>query len=406
MYARAMRAVIALGGAVLVCLAVPVQTGAQDEPGTLTVYSSLPLSGPAKPQTQAIVRGARLALEEAGGTAGGRPVRYVSLNDATRGAGSWVPRRTARNAIRAAQDDSAIAYIGEFNSGASAVSMPILNEAGVPQISPSNTAIGLTRGGLGAERGEPAKYNPTGLRHYFRLAPNDRVQAAALAAAMRNRGCRRVSLIDDGEIYGRAITGWARRAARRLGLRVVARATIDRRARSYRGLARRLRGRRTHCAAYGGITASGAVRLFRALAGTMPKAQLFGSDGIAESGFTGRLPRRVARRVLVIVSTLAPSAYPAQGQDFLRRYSARYGDPNPDPYAIYGYEAMRLVLDAVSAAGPRRRAVVEALRAMPQRAGAIGSYRFDRFGDTTLRTFGLYRVRGGALEWAGTVDAP
>ncbi len=35
-------------------------------------------------------------------------------------------------------------YIGEFNSGGSAVSIPILNEAGVPQISPANTYVGLT----------------------------------------------------------------------------------------------------------------------------------------------------------------------------------------------------------------------------------------------------------------------
>jgi branched-chain amino acid transport system substrate-binding protein len=401
-----MRLFLALCGTVLACVDAPHAAGAQSGSGTLTVYSSLPLSGASRPQAQAIVRGARLAHEEAGGLAGGRPIRYVSLDDATRRAGSWVPERAAGNARRAARDRSAIAYIGEFNSGASAVSMPILNETGIAQISPSNTAIGLTRSGLGAIPGEPDKYNPTGLRHYFRLAPNDRVQAGALAAAMRDRGCRRVALIDDAEIYGRAITGWARRAARRIGLRVVARATIARRARSYRGLARRLRGRRTHCVAYGGITANGAVRLFRALGRAMPRAKLFGSDGIAESGFTGRIPAKVGRRLLIIVSTLAPSAYPQQGQDVLARYAQRYGDTRPDPYAVHGYEAMRLVLDAVAAAGADRRAVVGALRSMPDRAGAIGTYRFDRFGDPTLRTFGLYRVRRGALEWEGTAQAP
>ena len=44
--------------------------------------------------------------------------------------------QTAQNARKAAQDDKAVAYIGEFNSGASAISIPILNEAGIPQISP------------------------------------------------------------------------------------------------------------------------------------------------------------------------------------------------------------------------------------------------------------------------------
>jgi branched-chain amino acid transport system substrate-binding protein len=118
------------------------------------------------------------------------------------------------------------------------------------------------------------------------------------------------------------------------------------------------------------------------------------------------VPRRVGRRMLLTVSTIAPSGYPPAGQDFIRRYRARYGDPTPDPYAIYGYEAMRVILDAVAAAGPQRRAVIRALHRMPDRAGALGTYRFDRFGDTTLRTYGIYRVREDELVYAGAVQAP
>jgi branched-chain amino acid transport system substrate-binding protein len=405
-----MRAAAALGGVILLTLSMATAADAQSTQGALTIYSSLPLSGASRPQAQAIVRGARLALEEAGGSVGGRQIRYVSLNDATSVAGYWTPEKTASNARRAGSDASTIAYIGEFNSGASAISMPILNEVGVAQISPSNTAIGLTRSGPGAEAGEPHKYLPAGYRHYFRLSPNDRVQAGALAAAMRDRRCRRVALVDDGEIYGRGITTWTRRHALRIGLKVVARRTIDRNAASYRKLARRLRARRANCVAYGGITVNNAVRLFRDLARGLPRARLFGSDGIAESGFAdpreGGVPARVGRRVLVTVGTLAPFAYPAQGQDFFRRYSERYRDPNPDPYAIYGYEAMRLVLEAVAAVGPSRQAVIEWLRDMPTRTGALGTYRFDRYGDTTLRSYGVYRVRHGALWWSGAVEAP
>ena len=404
-----MRIGAAVAAVLLLAMSLVAGTDAQGRQGPLTVYSSLPLSGAARSQALAIARGARLALEEAGGSAGGRPIRYVSLDDATSAAGYWTPEKTARNARRAGSDASAIAYIGEFSSGASAISMPILNEVGLAQISPSNTAIGLTRSGPGADVGEPDKYLPAGSRHYFRLAPNDRVQAGALAVAMRDRRCRRVALLDDGELYGRGITAWARRHSRRLGLRVVARLMVDRRAPGYRALARELRARRANCVAYGGITANNAVRLFRDLARGLPRARLFGADGIAESGFAdpheGGVPAKVGRRVLITVGTLAPFAYPAQGQDFFRRYSERYGEPNPDPYAIYGYEAMRLTLDAAAAAGPSRQGVIRWLRDMPTRSGAVGTYRFDRYGDTTLRSYGLYRIRRGALSWAGAVDA-
>jgi branched-chain amino acid transport system substrate-binding protein len=114
----------------------------------------------------------------------------------------------------------------------------------------------------------------------------------------------------------------------------------------------------------------------------------------------------VARRVVVTVATLAPEALPAAGQAMLQRYSARYGEPFPDPYAVQGYEAMRLVLDAVAAVGPRRPAVIRWLNDVRGRQSVLGTYAFDRFGDTTLRDFGLYRIRDGALQWAGAVRAP
>jgi branched-chain amino acid transport system substrate-binding protein len=388
--------------------AAPAQTGQQ----RWTVYSSMPLQGAGRPQALAVVRGARLALEEAGGRAGIHSIRYISLDNSTRLAGTWTPEATSRNARRAAQDESTVAYIGEFNSGASAISIPLLNEVPLAQISPANTAVGLTRSGPGADLGEPEKYYPTGRRHYFRIAPNDRVQGAALAAAMRDRACRRVAILNDGEVYGAGVGQLVRRASRRLGLRVVhaSRTTRGRGGRLRAGIAQRVRRSRARCVAYTGITATGAVPLFRRIARALPRAQLFGNAGIAESGFTdpreGGVPARVGRRVVVTVATLAPDALPQAGREMLQRYSARYGEQFPDPYAVHGYEAMRLVLDAVAAVGPRRRAMIRWLRGVENRVSVLGTYEFDRFGDTTLRDYGLYRIRGGELEWAGAVRAP
>jgi branched-chain amino acid transport system substrate-binding protein len=111
---------------------------------TVNVYSSLPLQGASRPQTTAMVEGIRLALQQNNGKAGDLTVKYTSLDDSTAQAGTWTPEATAANARRVAQDDAAIAYIGEFNSGASAISIPLLNEVPIAQISPANTAVGLT----------------------------------------------------------------------------------------------------------------------------------------------------------------------------------------------------------------------------------------------------------------------
>ena len=84
---------------------------------TLTIYSSLPLQGASKNQSEAIGNGMELALKQAGGKVGDYAIKYVPLDDSTAQAGAWTPEATTSNARKAAQDDSAIAYLGEFNSG-------------------------------------------------------------------------------------------------------------------------------------------------------------------------------------------------------------------------------------------------------------------------------------------------
>src|SRR5918998_5739825 len=172
--------------------------------GTVNVYSSLPLQGASRPQTTAMVEGIKLALEQNKGKAGEMTVKYTSLDDSTAQAGTWTPEATQANAQEVAQDDSAIAYIGEFNSGASAVSIPILNEVPIAQISPANTAVGLTSDEPGAdtEAGEPDIYYPTGERHYLRIVPKDTIQGAALATVMKQDGCQTVYILNDKEVYG------------------------------------------------------------------------------------------------------------------------------------------------------------------------------------------------------------
>ena len=87
------------------------------------------------------------------------------LDDSTAQRGEWDPGQTTENARMAIRDSTTIGYLGEFNSGASAVSIPLLNRVGIAQVSPTNTAVGLTSAGAGASPGEPDKYYPTGVAH-------------------------------------------------------------------------------------------------------------------------------------------------------------------------------------------------------------------------------------------------
>jgi branched-chain amino acid transport system substrate-binding protein len=88
------------------------------------------------------------------------------------------------------------------------------------------------------------------------------------------------------------------------------------------------------------------------------------------------------------------SAYPG-GRAFLKAYRETYGVTDPDPYSIFGYEAMKLCLDTIAGLGPRgdhRSAILHALFSVHGRHSAIGTYGFTRTGDTTLRSYALYGV--------------
>ena len=181
----------------------------------LTIYSSLPLQGTSKGQSEAVINGEKLALKEVGDKVGKFKIKYVSLDDSTaQNPGTADEGQTAQNARKAVQDESTIFYLGEFNSGGTKVSLPILNKANIPQISPSNTYVGLTTDDPGSEPGEPDKYYPAQKRTYARIVPTDTIQGAALATIMKEDGCTSVNIFNDKTTYGAGLAQ-ERRAARR-----------------------------------------------------------------------------------------------------------------------------------------------------------------------------------------------
>jgi ABC-type branched-subunit amino acid transport system substrate-binding protein len=143
------------------------------------VYVSLPLTGPRAALGNDAADGARLALEQAGGEAGTLEVEASFLDDA-KGA-AWDPVAVGANARLAAQDSSAVAFIGELDSEPTRASVPITNDAGIVQISPTAGAVDLSRSIEGVPD-SPDRYQPLGTPTFARIVPADDVVAAAAAA--------------------------------------------------------------------------------------------------------------------------------------------------------------------------------------------------------------------------------
>ena len=163
-------------------------TAASTVGNQLTIYSSLPLQGPSAAISQQIVNGEKLALaERRGRSAASRSAttRWMTRVPTT---GEWDPGVTATNAKIAAQDTSTIAYLGDYNSGATAISLPLINAAGILQVSPASPYVGLTSS-LDAGQDEPERFYSTGKRKFVRLVPGDQVEAAP-----RWRSCAKGSI--------------------------------------------------------------------------------------------------------------------------------------------------------------------------------------------------------------------
>jgi len=389
--------------------------GGTAEGTELTIYSSLPLQGTSKDQSEAVIDGEMLALKQAGEKVGKYTIKYESLDDSTaQNPGTADEAQTADNARKAVQDPTTIFYLGEFNSGGTKVSLPILNKAGIPQISPSNTAVGLTTDEPGADPGEPDKYYPTGERTYARIVPKDTIQGAALATIMQEDGCKTVAIANDKTTYGAGLARNVETSAKELGLEVTSNDGTDRNAPNYRSLAE---GIDADCFIGSGVTGENYIQLFKDVAAAQPDIKLYGPDGVAEAAFTdpkeGGIPADVGARTKVTVATLSPEEFEKQGIEeaakFFSDYEAEYGIAKPDPYAIYGYETMKLALDTLEAVGDKandRKAVIDQLiNNTKGRKSVLGTYDIDENGDTTLTDYGLYTIDGGELTFDKVIKA-
>jgi branched-chain amino acid transport system substrate-binding protein len=373
---------------------------------SLTIYSSLPLQGDSRPQSTDVVNGEKLALEEAGGKVGKFTIKYVSLDDATAAAGKWDPGQTSADARKAAQDPSTIAYLGEFNSGASAISIPILNEANILQVSPSNTYVGLTRA-EGADKGEPDKYYPAGKRTYGRVVPADHIQAAAQVTYQKDQGCKKTYILNDKEVYGKGIAVQVESIAKGQGLQIAANEGIDTKAANFRTVAGKIKSSGADCMFFGGITQNKGVQVFKDVHAANPTMKLFGPDGVAESTFASKIGSSVEKQTYITNPTLDPKLYPPAAQDFFAKFKEKFGKA-PDPYAIYGYEAMKVALLAIQNAGDQgndKQAVIDAFFKIKDRDSVLGKYSIDENGDTTLSDYGANRVEGGKLVFDKVIKA-
>ncbi len=372
------------------------ERGAEINSTTLTVYLSLPFQGAAGAESQATADGARLALSRAGGRAGEFVVKLSVLDDSRTGSERWDPEQTAANANAAVRDRTTIAYLGEGPSGATAISLPILNAAGIAQISPTSGYTGLTQA-AGGEKGEPEKYYPSGVRSFARTIPVDREQLPVLRSLVRDGDCRRLALVDDGDIDGRGITTAIAATPSFGGATVGDRTSLraDAKLEPQKDAADLL-SQSPDCLLVAADSTQRFADLMDALHDTDPDLRLFAASGLATPETAEAIAPGTARR-LKLVAPGGPRS--PKGDRIAAAYAKSFGRP-ARASSLYGYEAMELALAAVRAAGAKgnnREAVERSLFALGKRAGPFGSYRLTAEGDVSPGEYVPVTIGDGRL---------
>jgi branched-chain amino acid transport system substrate-binding protein len=370
----------------------------KDGPSTLTIYSSLPLHGPDRERSRDMVNAIKLALQQSGGKIGALSVTYVSLDSSTADQNGWTRDAVLANARTAVRDLNAIAYIGDLDSAATALSLPLTNEGHVLQVSPSSTYDGLTRPGS-RRPAEPERFYPSGVDTFGRVIPADHVQASALIGYMKSEGVRRLALLADRDLYGGGLADQIEKAATLQGIEVIDRGRIDARKRDLADTARDVASVKADAFLFAGGDEAGAGRIYQAVATADPSLLLFGPAAVADDPAVQALPAATLRRLRITSPLLPLRLLPPAARQFDARFRTTFGR-HPAPDALQAYEATRVVLDAIRAAGDKgndRGAVTRAFRATRNRRSVLGTYSIDRYGDTTLSTFAGNRLTPAGL---------
>jgi branched-chain amino acid transport system substrate-binding protein len=380
---------------------------------TLTIYTALPFDGPQDEEMQSIEDGEALALSSRkdGSIIDGHPISAVYVSDGSGSAGGWDTTDTYQAANNATQNLDAIAYIGDFDSAATATSLPVTNADGLLQVSPASPYVGLTDANRYDDKGEPASYYPNSGRTFARLMPSDAQEADATVSFMRSLGVASVYVLTDTDQYNSpfdsVIAPMVAGELHRAGIRLAGSAQIDSGASTtpaaYAATARAIAGSGADAVFVGAAPDAGIEALWQELYRRLPAARLFAPSTLATNPFLHSLG--AAGSDTYVTSPMLPlSQYDAAAQRVRRRYEREF-KTKPTAWSLYGYEAMSSVLDAIRRAGAHdpalagnRLDVVKAYFALgwrTSRESVIGRYRISRHGDTSLDRFVGYRVALG-----------
>ena len=375
------RLLAGVGLALVLVLAGCGKESSTGGPKTIKIGQVSPLTGPQAHLGKDNDNGARLALEELnaqGVTIGGAKVKFELVSE-----DDQADPKTGTIVAQKLVDAKVAGVIGHLNSGTSIPASDIYNKAGIPQISPSATAV---------------KYTASGYKTTFRLMANDAQQGKVLGEYAVRLGAKKIAVIDDRTAYGQGLADEFEKAAKTAGATIVGREYTSDRSTDFRAILTNIKGKQPDLVFFGGMD-SQAGPMAAQMKSLAIKARLLGGDGAQSVEFI-KLAGRAAEGSIASSPGLPLDKMPG-GKGFTDRFTAKYGQIQI--YAPYAYDATMTLVEAMQKANSTEPSKYLPELAKISRQGVTGPIAFDEKGDLKSGPITLYEVKAGKWVTLETV---
>jgi branched-chain amino acid transport system substrate-binding protein len=368
---RRIKALTVMAAATATALAVSAcdtsSNSAGDTSGkTLVIGVDLPFQGESKDASDATYNAMQLYLDQVSGKAGKYKVKLVKYDDSTAATGKWDETQCKKNANDHVANADEVAVMGTYNSGCAKIEAPILNQdtsGPLLMVSHANTNPGLTKAWDAAE---PQKYQPSGKRNYARVVTTDDYQGTAAAQmAKKDLNITKCYVLDDNETYGQGVARAFKAEAEKQGIAIAGSGSWDGKQPNYTALFTQIKGTGADCLYVGGIYDNNGGQLVKdkvKVLGDNNKVKFIGPDGfVGYPDLDKQAESKAAFLTYPGLDTSQLRAAGGKGAALLDAYKAKYGADPATPYALYGVQALQVMLSAIEKSDGTRKGVRDAV---------------------------------------------
>lgn len=330
------------------------------------------------------VRGCEIAIEDFGGKLKGRPIKLSGQDS------SCNPEGGQAAATKIASDPTVLAAIGSNCSSAAKPGVPILWAAGIPSVSPSNTAPYLT---------DPKR--DSGYNGYLRTCHNDTVQGAVAAQFVKNvLKLDTAATIHDGSVYAEQLAQVFAETFRKMGGKITAQEAVGPGDTDMRPVLTSIATGKPGMIYFPIFIAEGGhiTRQAKEVSG-LENTKLMGADGIFSPDFY-----KAAGEAAIGMYHTSPdfSAFPEAYQNFLKTHQEKYGKKPEAPFHAHAYDATMMILKAVEKVAQEgadgsltvdRMKLRDALYATKGLKGMTGTLNCDEYGDCADPRIAVYETK-------------